>query len=88
MSIFGIQMCAQSAFIGFGQAKVSLFVALLRKVFLIIPLALILPRLGLGVWGIYLSEPISDVISATTSGFLLRKYRRKLLHPAAKEADA
>ncbi|MBR4080015.1 MAG: MATE family efflux transporter [Christensenellaceae bacterium] len=79
MSIFGIQMCAQSAFIGLGQAKVSLFIALLRKVILIIPLALILPRLGLGVWGIYLSEPISDVISATTAGVLLRKYRRKLL---------
>ena len=62
-----------------GLSKVSLFIALLRKVILIIPLALILPRLGLGVWGIYLSEPISDVISATTAGVLLRKYRKKLL---------
>ncbi len=86
MSIFGMQMCAQSAFIGLGQAKVSLFIALLRKVILIIPLALLLPRMGLGVWGIYLAEPISDFISATTSGVLLRKYRRKLLTKAEAAA--
>ena len=80
MCIFGIQLSAQATFVGLGQAKVSLCIALLRKVILIIPLALILPKF-LGVWGIYIAEPISDVISATTAGFLFRRTRRKLLHP-------
>lgn len=70
MWIFGIQMSAQMYFVGTGQALKSLFIALLRKVFLLIPLALLLPRF-IGVMGIFYSEPIADVISATTSGFLL-----------------
>ena len=49
-------------FAGMGQAKVSLIVAMMRKVVLLTPLALILPRL-VGVMGIFWAEPISDVIS-------------------------
>ncbi len=67
--IFGIQMSCQSAFVGLGRAKTSLFIALWRKVVLLIPLALILPRF-MGVDGVYFSEPIADVISATTAGLL------------------
>lgn len=70
MWLFGIQMSAQMYFVGTGQALKSLFIALLRKVFLLIPLALLLPRF-IGVMGIFYSEPIADIISATTSGFLL-----------------
>lgn len=50
--------------------RLDLDIALLRKVFLLIPLALLLPRY-FGVMGIFYSEPIADIISATTSGFLL-----------------
>ena len=79
MWIFGIQTGCQNTFIGLGQAKISLFFALLRKVILLIPLALILPRLGLGVWGVYLSEPIADVLSAACIGItFLRVYPRIL----------
>ena len=79
MWIFGIQTGCQNTFIGLGQAKISLFFALLRKVLLLIPLALILPRLGLGVWGVYLSEPIADVLSATCIGIaFLRPYPKIL----------
>ena len=42
--IFGVQMAAQRTFVGLGKAKTSLFIALLRKVILLIPLALILPN--------------------------------------------
>ncbi len=70
MLIFGIQMTCQTTFLALGQAKVSLFVALLRKVILLIPLALILPRLTGDVMSIYYAEPISDVISALTCGTL------------------
>lgn len=67
--IFGIQMACQSCFMGMGQAKISLFLALLRKVFLLIPLALILPKF-FGVTGIYYSEPIADIIAAATTGII------------------
>ena len=44
MTIFGLQRACQNMFVALGQAKVSVFIALLRKVFLLIPLALILPH--------------------------------------------
>ncbi len=69
MWIFGVQMSCQTAFVGMGQAKISLFLALLRKVILLIPMAIILPRY-FGVMGIYYSEPIADTISASTAGLI------------------
>ena len=66
MILFAIQMGAQTTLLGIGQAKISLFIACLRKIILLTPLALILPRF-FGVDGIYFAEPISDTISALTS---------------------
>lgn len=67
--IFGIQSGAQCAFVGLGQAKISLFLACLRKVFLLVPLAIILPHF-LGTTGVFVAEPISDIIAALTAGML------------------
>ncbi|MGL4791082.1 MAG: MATE family efflux transporter, partial [Anaerotignaceae bacterium] len=41
--LFGIQLACQQTFIALGDAKTSVFLALLRKVFLLIPLIYILP---------------------------------------------
>ena len=76
--IFGVQMACQSAFMGMGQAKVSLFLALLRKVILLIPLALILPKF-FEVKGIYYAEPIADILAAATTGIVFLVLIRKLL---------
>ena len=70
MLIFGVQMSCQTTFMALGQAKVSLFIALLRKVILLIPLALILPKVTGDVLFIYYAEPISDITSAVTCGIL------------------
>ena len=43
------------------RARTSLFLALLRKVILLVPLALILPRVTGSVMGIYAAEPIADI---------------------------
>lgn len=67
--IFGVQMTCQNTFMGLGKAKISLFIALWRKVILLIPLAIILPKFW-GVDGIYCSEPIADIVSAVTAGIL------------------
>ena len=63
MTIFGLQRTCQSMFVALGQAKISLFIALLRKMILLIPLALILPNF-LGVNGVYLAESVADATSA------------------------
>ena len=77
---FGAQMACQSAFMAMGQAKTSLFLALLRKVILLAPLAIILPMVTKNVMGIYVAEPIADILaSATTLTLFLR--RRKTLLP-------
>lgn len=62
MTVFGIQIGCQSTFLALGQSRTSLFIACLRKIFLLTPLAIILPKY-LGVIGIYIAVPISDIIS-------------------------
>ena len=69
ITIFGIQSACQSTFLALGQAKVSLFIALLRKVILLIPLAIILPKF-MGVIGIYRAEPVADIISVLATSVL------------------
>lgn len=57
------QFIGQSVFVGLGRSKNAVFFSLLRKVFIVAPLTLILPSLfGLGVNGVFLAEPISNVI--------------------------
>lgn len=84
MSVFGLQNGIQPTFLALGQAKISLFIAVFRKVILLIPLAIILPRF-FGVMGVYYSEPVSDIISATTATILFACNIRKML---SKEALA
>ena len=64
--MFSIQMSVQQTFTALGKAKASLFIACLRKIILLIPLAVILPKF-MGVMGIYRAEPIADVISVLTT---------------------
>ena len=67
----GVQIACQQTFIAMGNARTSLFLALLRKVFLLIPLILILPKfLSNKVFAVFLAEPISDIIAATVTGIL------------------
>ena len=64
----GFQMSCQQSFIALGQAKVSLFLACLRKLILLIPLIFILPNFfGNKVFGVFLAEPVSDILAATVT---------------------
>lgn len=78
MLVFGLQNGIQPTFLALGQAKISLFIAVLRKIILLIPLALILPRF-MGVMGVYWAEPVSDAISATVATLLFALNIRKIL---------
>ena len=61
-----LQYSGQTTFVALGKSKKAVFFSLFRKVILVIPLVIILPRfLGLGSNGVFLSEPISEFIGGT-----------------------
>ena len=76
--IMSLQMAAQNTFVAMGEAKKATFFALYRKVVLLIPLILILPRIGFGIAGVFAAEPVADTISAITcfTTFMLTAYRK------------
>ena len=78
--LFGIQLGCQQTFVAMGNAKTSVFLALLRKVFLLIPLIFILPCfLPNKVDAVFLAEPISDFIAVCVTGTMFyRSFSRYL----------
>ncbi|MEG0590361.1 MAG: MATE family efflux transporter, partial [Lachnospiraceae bacterium] len=77
--LFGIQIACQQTFIALGNAKTSVFLALLRKVILLIPLIFILPFFFSNqVMAVFLAEPIADTIAVTVTAILFTKNYRKL----------
>lgn len=72
------QFCGQSTFVALGRSKQAVFFSLLRKAVIVVPLTLLLPRLGLGVDGVFLAEPVSNVIggSACFITMYLQVYRK------------
>ena len=56
------QFIGQSTFVGLGRSRSAVFFSLLRKAFIVAPLTLILPLVGFGADGVFLAEPISNVL--------------------------
>lgn len=105
--IIGVQFACQQTFVALGEAKVSLFIALLRKIILLIPLIYILPlsipddittaiqqaifpiSLENKVFLVYLAEPISDFLSASTTIILFiiitKKIQKRFKEDISKE---
>ncbi len=81
-TIFGAQSACQQTFLALGEAKISVFLAMLRKIVLLIPLAIILPRLGLGTTGLFLAEPISDVLAVVTTVTMFKLNINRILAKA------
>lgn len=58
-----LQFAGQSTFVALGKSRHAIFFSLLRKAFIVFPLTLLLPKLwGLGVDGVFLAEPVSNLI--------------------------
>lgn len=58
-----LQSTGQSTFVSLGKSKQAIFFSLFRKVIVVVPLTYLLPRVGnLGVKGVFLAEPISNVV--------------------------
>ena len=72
------QFTGQCTFQALGYAKRSIFFSLFRKVIIVVPLTLLLPMLGLGVNGVFLAEPVSNLAGgvACFTTMWLTVYRR------------
>ena len=71
----GAQIACQQTFVAMGNAKTSLFLALLRKGVFLIPLMFILPLLLPDpVMAVYLSEGIADILAALVTCFCFYRF--------------
>ena len=85
--LFGAQIACQQTFIALGNAKISVFLALLRKVILLIPLIFILPNFFADkVMAVFLAEPIADALAVATTVTTFTITFRKLKGTMAKSA--
>ena len=58
-----LQFSGQTTFLALGKAKQATFFSLLRKAFIVIPLMILQPRFqAIGVHGVFLAEPVSDLL--------------------------
>ena len=66
--LMGLQTSCQQSFIAFGNSKVSAFLAIFRKIILLIPLIFILPLfIEDKVFAVFLAEPIADTVAVATT---------------------
>ena len=86
--IFGIQIACQQTFVALGNAKTSLFLAVWRKIILLIPLIYILPHFFADkAFAVFLAEPLADFGAvALTSFTFYRQFRRSMRELEGAEA--
>ena len=85
--ILGVQIACQQTFIALGNAKCSLFLALLRKIILLIPLIYILPSfMADKTTAVFLAEPVADFLAVTTTAILFTVQFRRAMSQLDKPA--
>lgn len=86
--LFGAQIACQQAFIALGNAKTSAFLAMFRKIIVLIPLIYILPNFFENkVFAVFLAEPIADILAVFTTVTLFVTSFRKLLKEMDKKSE-
>ena len=80
MFLFGIQIACQMTFTALGNAKCSIVVAIVRKFVLLIPLIYIMPHMVSDpTMGVYLAEPVADVIAVAFTTILFTYQFKKTM---------
>ena len=80
MLLMGAQIACQQTFVAFGNSKISAFLAMFRKIIVLIPLIYILPNfMENQVQAVFLAEPIADTIAVATTVTLFSLNFRKVL---------
>lgn len=83
--MLGAQIACQQTFISLGRARASLFLALLRKIILLIPLILILPLFMKNqTFAVILAEPIADFIAVLVTVIVFFTSFNKILNNQRK----
>ena len=78
LPIVGISVTGSNYIQSIGDAKTAMFLSLLRQVILLVPFILILPRVfGLGLDGVWIAQPLSDLISCGITGMILLNRMKK-----------
>lgn len=78
--LMGLQAGCQQAFIALGNAKTSAFLAIFRKILVLIPLIYILPLFFEDkVFAVFLAEPVADAIAVATTVALFTREMKRLL---------
>lgn len=78
--LFSIQLACQQTFLATGNAKTSLFMAVLRKIIILIPLIYILPNFFENkVFAVLLAEPVADFVAIVVTTSMFAVYFRKIL---------
>ena len=78
--MMGIQVACQQTFIAFGNSKTSAFLAIFRKLIVLIPLIYILPMILTDkVFAVFLAEPIADTIASVTTATLFYISLKKMI---------
>ena len=78
--LFGVQIACQQTFVALGTAKTSLFLAVLRKIILLIPLIYILPNFFADkTFAVFLAEPAADFLAVTaTASMFAVQFKRSM----------
>ncbi len=80
LCVFGIQIACQMTFVSTGNAPCSIIVAVVRKFVLLLPLIYLVPRLVENkTMGVYLAEPIADMIAVTFTAILFAVQFKKAM---------
>ncbi len=77
LPVIGYQIITSNYFQAIGKARLAAFLSLLRQIIVLLPLIIILPRFW-GVEGVWIANPISDLVAAVISYFFFRREMRKL----------
>lgn len=76
--MMALQFCGQTVFVGLGKSHQAIFFSIFRKIVIVVPLTLLLPRLGAGINGVFIAEPISNFIGGTACYMTMLIYTRRL----------
>ncbi len=81
-----LQFAGQSTFTALGDARHAIFFSLLRKAIIVVPLTLLLPRLGFGVRGVFLAEPVSNILGGAACYLTMRLTQLRRIRRLAASA--
>lgn len=86
LPIIGVSIMGSNLFQSIGLAKTAILLSLLRQLILLVPMLFILPKF-LSLTGVWLAQPLSDIIATAITVWLLIVEFKNLSGPAPEPED-